>query len=85
MEESRQLLWQGKRGELILVPLQQAYLLPETHKASSHYTPTPITPSQCVTTTNAVSSNEAWRAGLEATRGGVNISQKIEQDGKGIL
>ena len=32
IEESRQLLWQGQRGELIFVPLQQAHLLPATHK-----------------------------------------------------
>lgn len=57
MEESRQLLWQGQRGELILVPLQQAHLLPVTHKASSHRTPTHIMPSQCAT--NTVCSNEA--------------------------
>lgn len=31
MEESGQLLQQGQRGELILVPLQQAHLLPATH------------------------------------------------------
>lgn len=37
MEESWQLLWQGQRGELILVPLQQAHLLPVTHKALSHH------------------------------------------------
>lgn len=28
MEESWQLLWQAQWGELILVPLQQAHLLP---------------------------------------------------------
>lgn len=28
MEQTRQLLWQVQRGELILVPLQQGYLLP---------------------------------------------------------
>lgn len=58
MEKSRQLFWQGQRGELILVPLQQANLLPVTHKALSQRTPTHITPSQCVTTNNTVGSNE---------------------------
>lgn len=79
MEKSRQLLWQGEWGELILVPLQQAYLLPETHKASSHYSPTPIKLSQCVAATNTVSSNEAWREGLEATRGGVTHHKRLSK------
>lgn len=81
MEKSRQLLWQGKRGELILVPLHQAHLLPETHKTSSHYTPTRIQPSQCqcVTASNAASSNDAWREGLEATRGGVTHHKRLSK------
>lgn len=37
MEQSRQLLWQGQRRELILVSFQQAHLLPAKHKALSHH------------------------------------------------
>lgn len=75
MEESRQLLWQAKRGELILVPLQHAHLLPATHKASSH--PTHITPSQSVTATNTAGTNKAWLEGLEATRQGVTSHKRL--------
>lgn len=75
MEESRQLLWQAKRGELILVPLQQAHLLPATHKASSH--PTHIMPSQSVTATNTAGTNKAWLEGLEATRQGVTSHKRL--------
>ena len=59
MEESRQLFWQGQRGELILVPLQQAHLLPATHKASGQRAPILIVASQCMTATNNAGINEA--------------------------
>lgn len=52
MKQSRQLFWQGQRGEFILVPLHQAHLLPAKHKALSHHHP--ITPNnQRMISTNA--------------------------------
>lgn len=78
MEESCQLLWQAQWGELILVPLQQAHLLPATHKSLN------ITPCCAAAAANTAGPDEAWLEGLEATRLGVSKHKRVVQDVKYI-
>lgn len=83
MEKSLYLLGHLKRGELILVPLQQAHLLPATHKSSSQRTDG-RSHHVLSATGGLADAVEAWLTWLTGRKTGCCGSQKVVQDVKYI-
>lgn len=83
MEKSLYLLGQVQRGELILVPLQRAHLLPATHKGSSQRIDGSSHHAQSATG-GLTDAAEAWLTGLTGGKTGCCGSQKVVKDVKYI-